>query len=146
MAILDRFRKKPEEAPKEKEAPVEKKEALEQEIKEKAKVSAEQKKPRRTREKKSGIAFKVLKSPYITEKSTDLGKRGQYTFKIFDRANKTQVKRAIEELYSVEVKDVKISRKPSKKIRFGRREGTRPGFKKALVRLKQGQTIDIFPH
>lgn len=146
MSILDRFkiRKKKEK----KEIP-EKKEVLEKKVekplKESPRLPTEQVKEKKAKKRKTVLAFRVLKSPYITEKSTELAKRGQYTFKVFDNTNKSEIKKAIKEIYGVDVERVKIIKKPSKKKRSGRQEGRKPGFKKAIVRTKKGQKIDVFP-
>ena len=138
MAILDRFKKKK----KEKEIAEKKKEILKKELLEK---KVEKPKEKKIKKKIPFLAYKVLKSPYVTEKSTRLAKEGQYTFKVFKNANKIEIKKAIEELYGVDIKAVKIIKRPSKKRRLGRQEGLKPGFKKAIVKIKEGQKIDIFP-
>lgn len=138
MAILDRFKKKK----KEKEIPEKKKEILKKEVLEK---KVEKPKEKKVKKKIPSLAYKVLKSPYVTEKSTRLAKEGQYTFKVFKNANKIEIKKAIEELYGVDIEAVKIIKKPSKKRRLGGQEGLKPGFKKAIVKTKEGQKIDIFP-
>ncbi|MDD5146727.1 MAG: 50S ribosomal protein L23 [Candidatus Pacebacteria bacterium] len=91
------------------------------------------------------IAPSVLKHPHITEKATKLGENNQYIFKVFDRANKSEVKKAVEEVYSVNVVDVKIINIPAKKRRLGRTEGYKAGYKKAIVKIKKDQTIEIMP-
>jgi len=90
-------------------------------------------------------AWRVLKSPHISEKSTDLAKSNQYIFKVFPKANKTEVKKAIESLYKVEVEKVRIIKIPKKRRRLGRIEGFKKGHKKAIVKIKEGQKIEILP-
>ena len=135
MNIIDRFKRK-----KRKEEVLEKKE--EEKVLEK---KVEKPKAKKIRKRKPVPGFKVLKSPYITEKSIELAKKRQYTFKVFDNSNKLEIKKAIEYLYGVEVEKVKIIKKPSKKRRLGRQEGIKPGFKKAIIKIKEGQKIDVFP-
>lgn len=93
----------------------------------------------------SSMAYRVLKSPRITEKGTDLAKNNQYVFKVGARANKSQVKEAIEKLYKVNVLSVKTAKIPRKKKRIGMILGWRGGCKKAIVRIREGQKIEAFP-
>ena len=88
----------------------------------------------------------ILKSPQITEKASNLSKMNQYVFKVYPRANKTEVQRAIEELYGVKVEKVNMVHLPPKKRRLGQREGwkdgLKQGFKKAIVTLLKGEKIE----
>jgi len=86
--------------------------------------------------------FSVLKSFYISEKASDLLGINQYVFKVFPRANKTEVKRAIESLYKVKVVGVKIIIVSGKTRRMGKSQGWKKGYKKAIIRVKQGQRIE----
>jgi large subunit ribosomal protein L23 len=106
------------------------------------------KKPTSFLEKKEhkNLGWKVLKSPQITEKATILTEKNQYIFKIADDANKTEVRKAVEEIYKVDVLDVKIIRIPSKKRRRGKVSGWKKGYKKAVVKIKAGQKIELLPH
>lgn len=85
----------------------------------------------------------VLLNPHITEKASLLGEKGQYVFRVYPAASKSAVRQSVESLYGVEVRSVQMTRKPAKKVRLGRREGVKPGMKKAVVQLKQGQTIEV---
>ena len=127
MAILDVFKKedkKAKEAVKEKEA-----------VKNKTAVSAV---------KGTSInAYRILKAPHISEKATDLSEKGQYVFKVWPRAGKTEIKRAMEKLYKVEVTATKIIKIPSKKKKVGKNMGVKKGYKKAVVSVKKGQKIEI---
>ena len=91
------------------------------------------------------MIYRILKTPQVTEKATDLSKTNQYVFKVFPQANKTEVKKAIENLYGVNVISVKIIKIPSKKRRLGRISGWRKGYKKAIVKIKEGQKIEVLP-
>ena len=91
------------------------------------------------------LAFRVLKSPHVTEKAGDLAAQNQYTFKIFPEANKIQVKQAVEGVYGVAVEHVRIIRVLGKKRRSRKSQGWRPGYKKAIVKLKAGHTIEVLP-
>jgi len=88
---------------------------------------------------------KILKSPLITEKATESAKKNQYIFKVYPETNKTEIKKAIESLYKVNVLDVKIINVPPKRRKFGRMSGWRKGYKKAIVKVKEGQKIEILP-
>ena len=85
----------------------------------------------------------VLLNPHITEKATMLGEKGQYVFRVHPTATKGAVRGAVESLYGVEVRSVRLIRKPAKKIRIGRKEGVKPGLKKAVVQLKEGQSMEV---
>jgi len=87
----------------------------------------------------------VIRRPIITEKST-LGREEQnlVTFAVDPKATKHDVKRAVEQLFDVRVEDVRTMQQPRKKRRVGRFIGTRPQWKKAIVRLAEGQSIEFF--
>lgn len=91
----------------------------------------------------------VLVKPVITEKNTTLTPLGQYTFEVAPEANKIQVKQAVEQIFGVKVRAVNILIvKPKKKrilrSRNFREFGHKGGYKKAIVSLEPGHTIDIF--
>jgi large subunit ribosomal protein L23 len=86
----------------------------------------------------------VLIRPLITEKSTRIIEIGQYTFEVHREANKIQIREAVEKTFNVKVKAVNTLNMPRKTRRRGRTVGTVPGWKKAIVTLQEGQTIDIF--
>lgn len=144
MGLLDFFKKKKKIEGKR----VEKKK-IEGEKIEKEKKPLEKKeekiKPQviKPRKKVSEISCRVLSSPHVTEKATMLGEKNKYTFKIWSKANKIEVKEAIEGIYGVDVIDVKVINIPRKKRRLGRQIGWRKGYKKAIVRIKEGQKIEI---
>lgn len=77
-----------------------------------------------------------------TEKATSLGKANAYVFSVAGQSNKVGVKRAVEGLYGVTVERVHILNMPGKERRRGRQIGWKPGFKKAIVKVKEGQTIE----
>jgi large subunit ribosomal protein L23 len=103
----------------------------------------------KAKEKKEGQAWMILREPHITEKATDLVKLNQYVFKVWPKANKVEIKKAIESLYGVDVVGVKIVKVPPKRRRLGRirgwRKGWEKGYKKAIVRIKEGQKIEVLP-
>ncbi len=85
----------------------------------------------------------ILRKPHISEKASLLAESGFYVFKVGEDANKMEVKKEVEGVYKVDVLSVRMVRLPSKKRRVGRIEGVRPGYKKAVVKIKPGQRIDI---
>ena len=91
------------------------------------------------------IAHCVLKEPHISEKSTDLVEKDQYTFKVWPRANKNEIRKSIEDIYSVDVTDVRIINVPRRKRRMGKITGWKKGYKKAIVKIKKGQKIEVLP-
>jgi len=97
------------------------------------------------KKEKTGEAYKILKTPQVTEKATDLVKKNQYVFKVYSRANKNEVKKAIESVYGVDVISVRIINVPAKRRRLGRQRGWRKGYKKAIVKIKAGQKIEVLP-
>lgn len=88
--------------------------------------------------------YQVLKRPVITEKNTDLMEQNKYVFEIEKKANKAQVKAAVEKAFDVTVTGVNVVTVPSRPRGFGRLRGHKPAWKKAIVTLKQGDSIEIF--
>ncbi len=90
----------------------------------------------------SGVeTHKVLRGFYVSEKASIGIADNQYMFKVFNNANKSEVKKEVSKLFKVEVKSVKILNMPEKRRDFGKHPGSRSGFKKAIVILKPGYTI-----
>ena len=85
----------------------------------------------------------VLLKPTITEKSTLLQESGKYTFQVALKANKVEVKEAVEKNFGVTVLDVNITKLHGKVKRFGPRASKRPDVKKAVVTLKPGDRINL---
>lgn len=87
----------------------------------------------------------ILKRPLITEKATLLRDlTNAVSFAVDARANKRQIQEAVEKLFKVKVVEVKTMNVPGKVKRRGRTVGRRPGWKKAVVTLKQGDKIEFF--
>jgi large subunit ribosomal protein L23 len=87
----------------------------------------------------------VIIRPLVTEKSTDhLERIGAYSFVVAKNANKVEIANAIETLFNVKVSDVRTMQYRGKERRMGRFVGRRPGWKKAVVKLRPGDTIEIF--
>lgn len=90
-------------------------------------------------------AHEVIQRPLVTEKSTlAREERNEVTFAVDPKASKHDVRRAVEELFSVRVEEVRTMRMPRKMRRVGRYVGARPQWKKAIVRLAEGQAIEFF--
>lgn len=91
--------------------------------------------------------YDILKRPIVTEKSNfQSDVLGQYTFEVDRRANKYQIKQAVETVFGVTVERVRVINVPAKRVRrYGRRDVVRkPGWKKAVVTLKPGSRIEFF--
>ncbi len=86
----------------------------------------------------------ILIRPIITEKATDLMKDNKYTFVVPLTANKIEIRQAVEQIFKVKVLDVNTIRVFGKMKRMGRHAGRRPDYKKAIVKLAPGQTIEFF--
>ncbi len=89
-------------------------------------------------------ASQILIAPIVSEKSYASTVTGQYTFKVHQDAHKTQIRQAVEELFEVTVVAVNVVKVQPKPKRRGVTRGTRPGWKKAIVELKAGDSIEIF--
>lgn len=89
--------------------------------------------------------YNIIKRPLITEKSNrQKESQNQYLFEVDRKANKIEIKRAVEHLFRVKVDRVNVSRVHGKVKRLGRNVGRRPDWKKAVVLLKKGNRIDFF--
>jgi large subunit ribosomal protein L23 len=86
----------------------------------------------------------ILLAPVVSEKSYGQIVHHKYTFKVHPDAHRTQVRQAVEELFDVKVVNVNILKVQPKPKRRGMFRGTRPGWKKAVVQLRAGDTIEIF--
>ena len=86
----------------------------------------------------------VLIAPVVSEKSYGQIAQNRYTFKVHLDAHKTQIRQAVEQLFEVKVVAVNIVKVQPKPKRRGLFKGTRPGWKKAIVQVREGETIEIF--
>ena len=86
----------------------------------------------------------VILAPIVSEKAYAGSTRGTYTFKVHPDSHKTQIRQAVEELFEVKVVRVNVIKVQPKPKRRGMFRGTRPGWKKAVVQLRAGDTIEIF--
>jgi len=89
-------------------------------------------------------ARNVLVRPVISEKSYALIAEGKYTFRVADRAHKTQIARAVEEIFDVSVDAVRTSKVRAKPKRRGLSKGKSRAWKKAVVQLAPGERIELF--
>ena len=89
--------------------------------------------------------YQILKKPLITEKSTKMLTEGNWVaFQVHPRANKIQIKETVEKLFNVKVTKVNTLVVPGKYRRFGRTIGHTKSWKKAMLRLKEGDKIELF--
>lgn len=88
--------------------------------------------------------YEVVRAPHISEKSTLAAEeRNEVVFKVAVDARKPEIRRAVEQLFDVKVRDVRTVKMKGKRKRFGRLEGKRPDWKKAYVTLEEGNEIDF---
>ena len=86
----------------------------------------------------------ILIRPLVTEQSTALMQEGKYTFVVAKGANKIEIGAAVEEIFKVKVASVNTVRVLGKTKRMGRTQGKRPDYKKAIVKLAPGESIEFF--
>ena len=103
------------------------------------------KKPESTSTKKGyGTAHRILVRPVISEKATMVNSLNKYIFEVGLKANKIEIKKAIEEIYGVTPKAINIINQRGKFVRFGRKQGRTKNTKKAIITLKKGESITIY--
>ncbi len=90
------------------------------------------------------LSSNTLVSPVVTEKAANLSESGKYVFKVNINSNKIEIAKAISDVYGVSVDSVNIIRMKGKAVSRGRIKGKRNDFKKAVVSLKKGQSIQIY--
>lgn len=86
----------------------------------------------------------VIIRPVVSEKSFVLAEAGKYTFRVHNKAHKTQIRQAIERLFEVKVVEVRTASVKSKPKRRGVNQGRTRSWKKAIVQVRPGDTIPIF--
>ena len=86
----------------------------------------------------------VLLAPVVSEKSYELIEQRKYAFRVHPDAHKTQIRQAVEELFQVRVQAVNVIKVKPKPKRRGLIRGQKPGWKKAIVQLREGDSIEIF--
>lgn len=88
--------------------------------------------------------FNTLVQPVVTEKSySKTGSSNQYTFRVAREATKAEIKAAVEAIFEVNVAKVQVMNMPGKERRRGMHLGRRSGYRKAVVRLAEGQTLEV---
>ena len=87
--------------------------------------------------------YDIIKAPVITEKSQTLAQQNVIVFKVDRKANKTQIKQAIESKFNVKVEKITTLNTKPKARRVGRYVGKTSPYKKAMVKLKEGSTIEF---
>lgn len=90
------------------------------------------------------IAYRVLLRPLITEKAADMGPENKYVFAVSPKANKIEIAQAIQEVYGVKPNAVNVINVSGKRVRQGRISGQRKDWRKAVVTLPAGKTINIY--
>lgn len=90
------------------------------------------------------LAREIIIKPVVTEKSVDLMQDNKYCFKVAKDANKIEIKNAIEEIFKVTVVNVNTVNVHGKMKRMGRTQGKTAGWKKAVVTLREGDSIEVF--
>jgi large subunit ribosomal protein L23 len=141
MGILDRFKSKKEQEIAGKPA----------EVKAEAKANAPKAEEKKAAKKPVKVAkalpsnlVNVILAPLVTEKAASLAHGGQYVFEVAKDATRIDVRSAIKSMYGVTPVSVNIQRVRGKVVRFGGREGQRQTWKKAIVTLPKGKTIDVY--
>lgn len=86
----------------------------------------------------------LIKKPLITEKTTKLMEENKYCFLVDPKANKTEIRQAIEKIFKVKVKAVNTMNMMGKLKKMGRYQGRRPNWKRAIVTLEKGSRIEYF--
>lgn len=90
------------------------------------------------------LAREIIIKPVVTEKSVDLMQENKYCFKVVKDANKIEIKNAIEEIFKVTVVNVNTVNVHGKMKRMGRTQGMTASWKKAVVTLREGDSIEVF--
>lgn len=94
--------------------------------------------------KKYGNAYKILARPLVTEKGSILNTANKYIFEVAKKANKIEIAKAIQEVYGVKPTDINIMNFEGKKARHGKISGKRKDWKKAIVTLPKGESIQVY--
>ena len=85
----------------------------------------------------------IILAPVITEKTANMEAEGKYAFKVANKANKTEIKQAIESIFKVKVMSITTSNSHPKKKRVGKYTGMTNKYKRAIVKLAEGQSINF---
>lgn len=101
-------------------------------------------KSKKAKKDDTGLAYKVLIKPLITEKATNLVSLNKYAFKVANNTNKVEIKKAIKALYGYEPVSVNIITERGGKVTYGRIRGRKSNWKKAIITLKAGDKLEIY--
>ncbi|MBI4133329.1 50S ribosomal protein L23 [Candidatus Uhrbacteria bacterium] len=93
---------------------------------------------------RTGAAYRILSHPLVTEKSAVLAEGSTYVFVVPLHVTKPEVNQAVYEVYGIRPRSVRVIRRIGKRVRFGRVEGTRKSWKKAIVTMPKGKTLPIY--
>ncbi len=94
--------------------------------------------------KKYGHAYRILIKPLVTEKVSTLGAENKYVFQVAKNVNKIEVTKAVTEVYGIKPISVNMINAKGKKVRYGRISGRRKNWKKAIVTLPEGKSINVY--
>lgn len=129
-------------------------EQAEKEVKKDTKADSAEAVPEEKKEDKKEIqtpsgkgyarAYKTLVKPLVTEKISDLGELNKYAFEVSLDANKVEVAKSVKGVYGIEPEKVNIIKMKGKKVTLGRLRGRRKDWKKAIVTLPKGKTINVY--
>ncbi len=127
----------------------ENKDAKKVEVKEPKKVTAKKTsvkkdETKKTTSKKFGTAYRVLIKPLVTEKVANQTENSKYVFEVSKDSNKIEIAKAVKEVYGAEATKVNVVNMDGKRKRVGRTMGKRKDWKKAIVTLKKGKTINVY--
>lgn len=151
MGLFDRIKKKHEDLGKDKKPThvsdvkeSEKKSTEAQKEKKQEKVQKAEKKHEKAKIVKQNTreAYRVLSQPLQTEKASRLAKFNQYVFAVPNTVSKIEISQAIKALYGVQPVKITCVKVHGKAVRFGRTKGKQKDWKKAFIKLKNGETID----
>ncbi len=87
--------------------------------------------------------LQILRRPHVSESATRVEAKGQYVFRVLKDASKGEIREAVEQLFQVQVRTVRVLNMPSKRRRVSHGYARRPGWKKAYIVLGEGQSIDF---
>ncbi len=104
----------------------------------------ENKKNKEAQIKATANGFEHIIRPVVSEKASFMGAENKYIFEVEKRANKIEISKAIQSIYGVKPIKINIINVNGKKVRFGRKFGQTKNWKKAIVSLKEGQTINVY--
>lgn len=105
---------------------------------------SEKKGKKNDKDKVYGNAYKILINPLITEKASIEGSLGKYTFEVAINSNKVEILKAFEEVYSIKPTAVNVIKMDGKRVAHGRVKGKRKDWKKAIITLPKGKSINLY--